>query len=74
MPGKEASGLMGIKRTEMERKKNTASRSLKNTSVMIFQGFTEQEKEVMRSTERGFVNRNRQKNNGRTQIPGTDNQ
>ena len=26
------------------------------------------------STERGFVNRNRQKNNGRTQIPGTDNQ
>ncbi len=41
MPGKEASGLMGIKRTEMERKKNTASRSLKNTSVMIFQGFTE---------------------------------
>ena len=28
----------------------------------------------MRSTERGFVNRNRQKNNGRTQIPGTDNQ
>lgn len=38
------------------------------------QGFIEQEAELMGSTERGFVNRNQQKNNGRTQMPGTDNQ
>ena len=39
MPGKEAFGLMGKKQKEMERKKNTVNRSLKNTFVMIFQGF-----------------------------------
>lgn len=27
----------------------------------------------MRSTEKGYVNRNQQRNNGKTQIPGTDN-
>ena len=32
---------MGIKQMKMEKKKNTASRSLKNTSVMIFQSFIE---------------------------------
>ena len=31
MPGKEASGLMGIKRTEMERKKNTKSLDLQKS-------------------------------------------
>lgn len=41
MQGKEASGLTGIKQTEMEQKKKTVSHNLKNTSVMIFQGFIE---------------------------------
>ena len=27
----------------------------------------------MRSTEKGYVNRNQQRNNGKMQIPGTDN-
>ena len=28
----------------------------------------------MKSTEMGFVNKNKQRNNGRTDMPGTDNQ
>ena len=36
--------------------------------------FIEQEREVLGSTEQGSVNRNQQRNNGRTQMPGTDNQ
>lgn len=36
--------------------------------------YCEKEQEVMKSTEQGFVNKNKQRNNGRTQMPGTDNQ
>ena len=55
--------------TEMQQNFYTMDQIMETREKLLIQ---EEETEVMKTTETGYVNKNNQRNNGKTDIPGTD--